>query len=63
MSDSQKVWVVVEMSAGVMKPVSFEAIHAARLLADSIHGSVEAYASAMRSPIRWMTCFIMVLTR
>ena len=50
MSDSQKVWVVVEMSAGVMKPVSFEAIHAARLLADSIHGSVEALCLSHEKP-------------
>ncbi len=42
MSDTQKVWVVVEMGDEKVKPASFEAIHAARLLADSVQGTVEA---------------------
>ncbi len=50
MSDSQTVWVVAEMGDGVIKPVTFEAIHAARLLADSIQGSVEALCLSHEKP-------------
>ena len=43
MSEVRKVWVIVEFGNAGVKPVSLEAVHAARLLADSIQGTVEAF--------------------
>jgi electron transfer flavoprotein alpha subunit len=42
MSAAKRIWVLVEISNGKVKPVSFEVIHAARVLADSLGCQVDA---------------------
>ena len=42
MNAAKKVLVIVESSDKEIKPIAFEAIHAARLLADSFQGTVDA---------------------
>ena len=50
MSGTKKVWVIVEFSDEKVKPVSFEVIHAARLLADSLKGTVDALCFGVEKP-------------
>ena len=50
MIEAKQVWVIVEFSDEEVKPVSFEAIHAARLLADSLQGTVFALCLSLDSP-------------
>ena len=50
MSETKQVWVIVEFSDERLKPVSFEAIHAARLLADSLKGTVDALSLGLKRP-------------
>ena len=47
---TRQIWVVVEFSDAVVKSVSFEAIYAARLLADSLQGKVEALCLGLEKP-------------
>ena len=42
MSAAKRIWVLVEISNGKVKPVSFEVVHAARVLADSLGCQVDA---------------------
>ena len=42
MSDPKDIWVVIEHSGGTVKPVSLEAVHAARQLSSKIGGQVKA---------------------
>jgi len=51
MSETKKVLVIVEFGdEGILKPVSFEAVHAARRLADSFEGTVDALCLGIEKP-------------
>ncbi|KMP10760.1 electron transfer flavoprotein subunit alpha [Candidatus Nitromaritima sp. SCGC AAA799-A02] len=52
MRDTKRVWVIVEFAEGQIKPVSFEAIHAARSLADPSNMEVEALCLCADEPDR-----------
>ena len=50
MSTAKRIWILVEISNGKVKPVSFEVIHAARVLADSLGGQVDALCLSDEEP-------------
>ena len=50
MSEKLKIWVIVEFGDKGVKPVSFESIHAARLLANSLNGAVDALCLGLKHP-------------
>jgi electron transfer flavoprotein alpha subunit len=50
MSAAKRIWVLVEINNGKIKPVSFEVIHAARVLADSLGCQVDALCLSGEAP-------------
>lgn len=52
MNQIKRVGVVVELGDGEIKPVSFEVLHAARTLADSMAGQVDAFCLCDHEPPR-----------
>ena len=66
MNTAKRILVVVESSENVIKPFSFEAIHAARLLADSFGGTVDALCLGLEhaqanSLIHWGADYVKIL--
>ncbi len=50
MSKTKRIWVLVEISNGKVKPVSFEVVYVARVLADSLGGQVDALCLSDEEP-------------